>query len=185
MNRVKGKVALVTGGAAGLGEAMAKMLFRHHDVTDERAWPEAIAATVERFGRLDVLVNNAGVGRGGGPEEQTLERWRADEHQPRRRVPGHEARDRRDEEKPALRRLDHQPLLDRGHHRRPEPRCLQRYLREQGDVQAGRKALDALHPIGRVGEPDDIAYGAVYLASDESKFVTGAELVIDGGYTAQ
>jgi NAD(P)-dependent dehydrogenase (short-subunit alcohol dehydrogenase family) len=39
------------------------------------------------------------------------------------------------------------------------------------------------HPIGRFGEPEDIAYGVLYLASDESKFVTGAELVIDGGWT--
>jgi 3(or 17)beta-hydroxysteroid dehydrogenase len=49
----------------------------------------------------------------------------------------------------------------------------------------GRQALGALHPVGHVGEPDDIAYGVLYLASDESKFMTGAELVIDGGYTAQ
>jgi NAD(P)-dependent dehydrogenase (short-subunit alcohol dehydrogenase family) len=48
-----------------------------------------------------------------------------------------------------------------------------------------RAQLDAKHPIGHVGEPDDIAYGALYLASDESTFVTGSELVIDGGYTAQ
>jgi len=48
-----------------------------------------------------------------------------------------------------------------------------------------RRKLDALHPIGHVGEPMDIAYGALYLASAESKFVTGSELVIDGGYTAQ
>jgi NAD(P)-dependent dehydrogenase (short-subunit alcohol dehydrogenase family) len=48
-----------------------------------------------------------------------------------------------------------------------------------------RKKLDSLHPIGHVGEPDDIAYGVLYLASDESKFLTGTELVIDGGYTAQ
>jgi NAD(P)-dependent dehydrogenase (short-subunit alcohol dehydrogenase family) len=47
------------------------------------------------------------------------------------------------------------------------------------------QALVDLHPIGHLGEPDDIAYGIVYLASDESKFMTGAELVIDGGYTAQ
>ena len=40
------------------------------------------------------------------------------------------------------------------------------------------------HPIGRFGEPEDVAYGVLYLASDESKFVTGAELVIDGGWTA-
>lgn len=50
---------------------------------------------------------------------------------------------------------------------------------------AFRKHLDSLHPVGHVGEPDDIAYGILYLASDESKFVTGSELVIDGGYTAR
>jgi len=52
-------------------------------------------------------------------------------------------------------------------------------------VEEFRKKLDSLHPIGHVGEPMDIAYGALYLASAESKFVTGSELVIDGGYTAQ
>jgi NAD(P)-dependent dehydrogenase (short-subunit alcohol dehydrogenase family) len=59
------------------------------------------------------------------------------------------------------------------------------FLGEQGDVEAGRRELDSRHPLGHVGEPDDIAWGAVFLASDESKFVTGAQLVIDGGYTAQ
>jgi NAD(P)-dependent dehydrogenase (short-subunit alcohol dehydrogenase family) len=51
--------------------------------------------------------------------------------------------------------------------------------------EAFRKALDARHPIGHVGEPEDIAAGIAYLASDDAKFVTGAELVIDGGYIAQ
>jgi len=59
------------------------------------------------------------------------------------------------------------------------------FLGRQGDVEKGREAIAALHPVGRMGEPDDIAYGALYLASDESKFVTGSELVIDGGYTAR
>ncbi len=40
-------------------------------------------------------------------------------------------------------------------------------------------------PLGRAGKPEDIAYGVIYLASDESAFVTGAELVIDGGTTAE
>ncbi|WP_449287284.1 SDR family NAD(P)-dependent oxidoreductase [Marinobacter sp. PE14] len=53
------------------------------------------------------------------------------------------------------------------------------------DPEAARKATAAMHPVGHMGEPDDIAWGAVYLASDESKFVTGSELVIDGGYTAR
>ena len=55
----------------------------------------------------------------------------------------------------------------------------------QGDVEVGMKALAELHPLGHVGEPIDVAYGVLYLASDESKFVTGSELVIDGGYIAQ
>lgn len=62
---------------------------------------------------------------------------------------------------------------------------VENYLKEYGDVAEVRKAVDAMHPTGHVGEPDDIAYGVVYLASNESKFVTGAELVIDGGYAAQ
>ena len=48
-----------------------------------------------------------------------------------------------------------------------------------------RKQLDSLHPLGHVGESIDIAYGILYLVSDESKFVTGSELVIDGGYTCK
>ena len=48
-----------------------------------------------------------------------------------------------------------------------------------------KKAIDALHPLGHMGEPIDIAYGILYLISDESKFVTGSELVIDGGYTSR
>lgn len=62
---------------------------------------------------------------------------------------------------------------------------VEKYLTQQGDVTAGRKAIDALHPLGHMGEPEDIAYGILYLASDESKFVTGSELVIDGGYIAR
>jgi NAD(P)-dependent dehydrogenase (short-subunit alcohol dehydrogenase family) len=51
------------------------------------------------------------------------------------------------------------------------------------DEDKMRTAL-SWHPIGHFGEPEDVAYGVLYLASDESKFMTGAELVIDGGWTA-
>ncbi len=54
-----------------------------------------------------------------------------------------------------------------------------------GDLQAAKAAAAAAHPLGCMGEPDDIAWCAVYLASDESRFATGAEFVIDGGYTAR
>ena len=48
-----------------------------------------------------------------------------------------------------------------------------------------RQQLHARQPIGRMGRPDEIAYAALYLASDEAAFVTGSTLVIDGGWTAK
>ena len=53
------------------------------------------------------------------------------------------------------------------------------------DIDAARAEVGRLHPLGHMGDADDIAWGVVYLASDESKFVTGSELVIDGGYSAR
>ena len=53
------------------------------------------------------------------------------------------------------------------------------------DLEAAKAAAGSAHPIGHMGEPDDIAWAVVYLASDEATFVTGAEIVIDGGYTAR
>lgn len=52
-------------------------------------------------------------------------------------------------------------------------------------VDGLKQLLETRHPLGFVGEPLDVAYGILYLASDESRFVTGSELVIDGGYIAQ
>jgi NAD(P)-dependent dehydrogenase (short-subunit alcohol dehydrogenase family) len=58
-----------------------------------------------------------------------------------------------------------------------------RLLVRYGTMEAARKALVPLHPVGRLGQPEEIANGALFLASDESSFMTGADLVIDGGYT--
>jgi NAD(P)-dependent dehydrogenase (short-subunit alcohol dehydrogenase family) len=52
-----------------------------------------------------------------------------------------------------------------------------------GDDAEARRALIATHPIGRIGEPEEIATGVLFLASDEASFMTGATLVIDGGNT--
>jgi 3(or 17)beta-hydroxysteroid dehydrogenase len=103
--RLAGKVCIVTGAAMGLGQADAivlaregaiviltdvdaeqgaataaeigeRALFVHHDVRDEQAWIDLVALVLARFGRLDVLVNNAGVLKRAHIEEATLEDWR-------------------------------------------------------------------------------------------------------------
>ncbi|PEN12927.1 short-chain dehydrogenase [Longibacter salinarum] len=62
---------------------------------------------------------------------------------------------------------------------------VENHLKKMGDVEEGKQQTAAMHPLGHMGKPEDIAYGVLYLASDEAKFVTGSELVIDGGYTAR
>ena len=62
---------------------------------------------------------------------------------------------------------------------------VQGFLQTTGDAAAAKDATASLHPLGHLGEPDDIGWACVYLASEESKFVTGSELVVDGGYTCR
>jgi NAD(P)-dependent dehydrogenase (short-subunit alcohol dehydrogenase family) len=61
---------------------------------------------------------------------------------------------------------------------------LTRYFDAQPDPEATRRAVAAAHPLGRWAQPEEVASTIVYLASDEASFVTGAILMVDGGYTA-
>ena len=61
---------------------------------------------------------------------------------------------------------------------------VERYAESWGSLEKGLGELGKLHPIGRVGEAEEVANAVLFLVSDEAKFVTGTELVIDGGYTA-
>ena len=59
---------------------------------------------------------------------------------------------------------------------------LTRSLTEDSEMLA---KLESAHPMGRLGQPEEIARAAVFLASDEASFITGTSLTVDGGYTAQ
>jgi len=256
MNRMRGKSAVVTGSALGIGRACALKLaeegativvtdvdvdegshvaaeirgrggdavFVEHDVADESQWDRVMKVVVERFKKLDVLVNNAGVALAKDVEHTTLEEWRrlmsinldgvflgtkhAIQTMKTARsgsivnlssiegLVGDPNLAAYNASKGGVRLLTKSAALycaKAGYNIRVNSvhpgyvwtPMVENYLKAQGDVAQGRKLLDSLHPIGHVGEPDDIAYGVLYLASDEAKFVTGTELVIDGGYTAQ
>lgn len=65
-----------------------------------------------------------------------------------------------------------------------ETEMVQQFITQAPDPEAARKQRLGLHPLGRFGKPEDIAQMAVYLASDESGWVTGAAYPVDGGFTA-
>ena len=254
MDRLKGKVAAITGASLGLGRATAIRMAEEGaavalldmletecaalaaeltdrgfkarawrcDVTSEAEVKRVIDEAAAHFGRLDVLVNNAGVSGANKPTHEITEaEWDfvqavnvkgvffCTKHAiPHLRAAGggsiinlssiygligapdappyHAS-------KGAVRLMSKTDAMiyapDRIRVNSVHPGFIwtpmvQHHLENLGDVEEGRHQVDALHPLGHIGEPDDIAWGVVYLASDEAKFVTGAELVIDGGYTA-
>ena len=198
--------------------------FWHLDVTDEAAVEHVLGEVANAFGKIDVVVNNAGIAGVSKPtHEITIEEW---EHVLKINVGGvflctkHAVPHLRragggciinlssiygiisapdnppyHASKGALRVMTKTDALlyaqDRIRVNSVHPGFIWTPLVEElarhspEGLETFRRKLDSRHPIGHVGEPDDVAYGIVYLASDEAKFVTGSELVIDGGYTAR
>jgi 3(or 17)beta-hydroxysteroid dehydrogenase len=250
MGRVQGKVAIITGAASGLGEADARMLategasvimtdinesrgrgiadeigaeFVTQDVSDEASWPALVDQVMERHGRLDVLVNNAGIAIIANLMRTSTDIWRRTlaVHLDgtffgcRAAVPamkqggggsiinmsstaalvGVAPYFAYSAAKGGIRSLTKSIAVD-CRERKNGIRCnsvhpgsidtpmvqaalegLQNIkLKDERDREAARIELG-------LGEPNDVAYLVLYLASDESKQVTGAELVVDNGYT--
>ena len=254
--RVAGKKAFITGGAQGLGAAMARMLaqegakvsvadINHHgakavaaeinaalgedtafafplDVTKEDQWIYALEEADAAMGGISVLVNNAGISRGGNIEQLSYEDWKLvmsvnvdsvflgtkhalrymRAHQPgsiinissiagliaahnspvynaskagvwllSKGIALHCAKQGLDIRSNSIHpTFIDTPILDP--------------LRQQFGTEVAHGKLARQIPLGHIGEPGDIASAVIYLASDESKFMTGAELKLDGGISA-
>ena len=204
--------------AAEIGESGGDALFIHLEVTSEEQWQSAIAETVLRFGKLDVLVNNAAIWRRGIVEETTGDHWDAimDVNAkgvflgtklviPEMRkvgggsiinissvagLVGSLTSSAYSASKGAVRLLTKSTAIQyagegiRANSIHPGAIDTEMGVQVWPDAET-REEVTARTPVGRMGVPEDIAFGALYLASDESSFVTGSELVIDGGMFAQ
>jgi NAD(P)-dependent dehydrogenase (short-subunit alcohol dehydrogenase family) len=211
-------VAKEINAAHGAGTAFAYAL----DVTKEDQWIAALAKADADMGGISVLVNNAGISRGGNIEELSLEDWKlvmsvnvdsvflGTKHALkylRQNQPGsiintssiagliaahnspvynaskaavwllskgialHCAKQKLDVRSNSI----HPTFIDT-----PILNPLrQAFGKEEAEAKLARQI-----PLGRIGEPDDVANAILYLASDESRFVTGAEIKIDGGISA-
>ena len=252
MKRLMNKVVVVTGAASGIGLASARAChgegaivvltdidadagkfasrsmpsseFIALDSSNDSAWDSVLDSVLDRYGRIDALVNNAGIGIRKGIVETTNEDWhrmmsvnlsgvffgmraviaRMRDHGGGSVInmssiagkiglplsPAYCA------SKGGVTLLTKSAALEcaekgwriRVNSIHPgfiDTPLVQAAVKHMPDPTWGLQGLIAKHPIGRLGQPQDIAQGVVFLASDESSFMTGAELVIDGGYTAR
>ena len=204
--------------AAGIAEAGGEALYLHLDVTNEEEWIKVIAETVSRFGRMDVLVNNAGSTARHTVEDTTVEAWdgQMDVHAKgvflgtKHAIPemrkvgggsiinissiyglvGSETSTAYHAAKGASRLFTKSAAIQYAKENirvnSVHPGYALTPMTQQGYQNADYfESIRSRIPMGRVGTALDIANGMLYLASDESSFVTGSELVIDGGTTAQ
>ena len=241
MGRLQDKVCLVTGGASGIGLATTKAFAREGgivvladldaaagrevvgglgepasflalDVTDEAAWETGIAQVVARYGRLDVLVNNAGILSGTDVVNTTMEEWRrvmavnADgpflgcKHAVAAMAEvgggsivnvasmasysGAPPLVAYAASKAVVRSLT-QTTAVYCMDQRNGVRCNSVHPGPIATPMTGLQSGQELPGLGAAGAPEDVANGILYLASDEARHVNGTALVIDNAITAR
>lgn len=242
MSRLQGKICVVTGAGRGIGRSIAEVFakegatvvatsrrdddafgpldgsleYHQLDVADQEAWEAVVADTVARHGRIDVLVNNAGIIKYESLHDLDVDDW----HEVvavnqtgtwlgmRTVVPhmlaggsgsiinvssiwGNAAvagAHAYHATKGAVRNMSKNAAItyakDGVRVNSLHPGFVATPLTDAQDPNVNEYVVSQT-PMGRAGTPEEIAYAAVYLASDESSFMTGSELVVDGGYLAQ
>ena len=247
--RLEGKIAIITGGANGMGaeecrifaregakvviadilegegkqveaeiaESGGDAVFVRLDVTSEDNWQAAVDAAVSRYGKLDVLVNNAGIGRGVGSDGLSVENWDALMNINAKGVflgmkyaipamqkagggsivnissisgivgqrqvhMGYNA------SKGAVRIVTKSAAVQYAQDgirvNSVHPGLMPPMLTSAANTPNIRSEMLAGIPMGRTGRREEVGNAVLFLASDEASYITGAELVVDGGWTA-
>ncbi len=248
--RLEGKVALISGGARGMGaeearifaregakviigdilegegkaveaqiaEAGGQAIFVHLDVTEEEDWARAVEQAVNRFGKLDVLVNNAGISSRAFTDDTGIEAWdRIMEVNSKGVFLGTRAAIPRMLEAGGGSIVNISSIMGLVGSAGGHPA----YNASKGAVRIFTKAIAVRHgkdniransvhpgfmppmasgvaydqdqrrqsleqtPMGREGRIEEVANAVLFLASDEASYITGAELAVDGGFTAK
>lgn len=247
--RLKDKVAIVTGAAAGMGAATARLFaregaivmltdiddkdgptvaadivrtndsarFEKQDVASEIDWQRVVEATLAAYGRIDILINNAGIS-GSNPDKLDLATWdrqfainaRGNFLGLRAVIPvmqkqksgaivnissisgvigqdyvhmGYNAAKGAVRTMTKAAAIQYAPDGLRINSVHPGVMPPMRTSTLTADPSIRKRMIEAI-PMGRVGRIEEVAYASLFLASDEASYITGVELMVDGGYTA-
>lgn len=244
MNRLNNKIAIITGGASGMGAAMAKLFAGEGatviaadinednlakiaeldhvegmklDVSSDENWAQLSKAVVDKYGRIDILINNAGISSEKTPDQITDADWslmhKINSFGPFLGIK-HVSKYMKEAGKGSIvNTSSYTAIIGSGFNHYSASKGSLRAIARAAAVDLGRfnvrvntvfpgvietpmtaklteyrEAMDMLvraTPMKRLGQPEEVANAILFFASDEASYITGGELVIDGGYAAQ